>query len=217
MPDSPPTFAETRTAWVAHLGRVARRDRWGLALMAIGNVHAASFLGLQLLHRSGDRAGWHYVLAWGVELAAVLGVLRGIAGRGWSATSPLAGLIARIWGTVLILSLSLASLNVLSGLDHEWFKPVLCTLASFGFMMMAYLIRPAFFAGAVWMSLTGALMVNALDLSYLIHGLSWWIALMTLGGILEGKRRSTARRPAEIRVAVPIRHEGGRPRGTRVR
>ena len=200
-----PTFAEGRAVWVADLERVAARDRWGVALAALGVVHLAFFATCQVMHTSGDRENWHYPALWLAEVATALAVLAAIAGRGWVRSTPLAGVIARVWGTVLILSLSLASMNAISGFDLEWFKPVLCTLATFGFMMMAYLVSAWFFAAAVWMSLTGVLMVNALNFGYVIHGVSWWAALITIGATLEVRRRKmiATRRPIPLRVVVP--------------
>ena len=200
-----PTFAEGKAVWVADLDRVAARDHWGAALAALGCVHLAFFSTCQVMHTSGDRNNWHYPTLWMAEVATALIILGAIAGRGWVRSTPLAGLIARVWGTVLILSLSLASMNAISGFDLEWFKPVLCTLATFGFMMMAYLVSSWFFAAAVWMSLTGILMVNALNLGYVIHGVSWWVALVTIGATLEVRRRSVlaARRPIALRIVVP--------------
>ncbi len=205
QPASVPSFAEARAIWVADLDRVAARDRWGAALAALGCVHLVFFATCQVMHTSGDRSNWHYPTLWLAEVATALAVLAAIAGRGWARSTPLAGLVARVWGTVLILSLSLASMNAISGFDVEWFKPVLCTLATFGFMMMVYLVSAWFFAAAVWMSLTGVLMVNMLNLGYIIHGISWWVALVTIGATLEVRRRSglAARRPIGLRIVVP--------------
>jgi len=209
MSPAVPSLDDVREVWAADFGRVAARDRWGIGLIAVGGVHLGFFLACQAMHDAGDRTGWHYVAMWGLELAAAIITFGAIVGRGWVQSCPLAGLLARIWGTALILSLSLASLNVLSGLDHEWFKPVLCTLASFGFMMMAYVIGPRFYFGAVWMSLTGVLMVRMLDFSYLIHGISWFLALMTIGATLEVRRLQARRRarsePARVPVVVSVR------------
>lgn len=212
MNSSVPSFSEGRAAWVADLDRVAKRDRWGLALAGVGSVHLAFFLLCHAMHIAGDRRGWHYVGLWGAELFAVLAVLRAVAGRGWIRATPLAGVIARVWGTVLILSFNLASLNLLSGLDHEWFKPVLCTLASFGFMMMAYLVSAWFFAAAVQMYFTGLLMVNYLDSSYLIHGLSWWAALVAIGGTMELRRRRAIPSPAPLPIRLTPARNGRRKR-----
>lgn len=195
-----PSFAEGRAAWVADLDRVAARDHWGLALILIGCLHLGVFLGCEVMHASGDRTGWHYIVVWGLELGAMLGILRIVAGRGWFRASPLAGVIARVWGTVLILSFNLASLNSLMGLDHEWFKPVLCTVAAFGFMMMAYLVSSWFFAAAVHMYFTGLIMVHFLDMAYVIHGVSWWALLMVIGTSLHRRRRILNMRPIVVDV-----------------
>ncbi len=211
--DSPvQSFSEGRAAWVEDLDRVAQQNHWGVALLAVGWVHLACFLTCEWMHAVGNRHNWQYVALWGVELATVIAVVRLIAGQGWVRSTPLAGIIARVWGTVLILSFNLASLNTLSGLDHEWFKPVLCTLAAFGFMMMAYLISTWFFAAAVQMYFTGLLMVNYLQFSYLIHGVSWWTALMVIGGTMELRRRRSLRRPEPIaiRVSLPAAPSRGR-------
>jgi hypothetical protein len=192
--------ADWKSAWVADLDRVAARDRWGLALLAVGWVHLTGFLTCQGMYDSGDRREVHYVAAWGLELAAVLFVLRRIAGPGWARSTPLAGLIARVWATFLILSFNVASLNTLSGLDHDWFKPVLATLSTFGFMVMAYLISARFFALAVQMYFTGLLMVRNPGLGYAIYGLSWWAALQVIGGALVARR---ARLTAGTRSSTP--------------
>jgi hypothetical protein len=177
-----------KAAWVADLDRVAARDRWGVALSAIGWVHLGFFLVCQRIHSVGDRTGSHYVALWATELAVVLWIVRRVAGRHWYRSTPLAGLVARVWGTFLILSLNLASMNTMTGLDHEWFKPVLCTLSTFGFATMAYLISLRFFIPAVWMYFTGLLMVMKLDQSYLIYGVSWCGVLQGLAWTLERRR-----------------------------
>ena len=207
-----PSFTDCRAAWVADLDREAQRHRWGLALLAIGWVHLGCFLLCEWMHVTGDRHNWHYVTLWICEFAMVLGVFRLLAGPGWMRSTPLAGILARVWGTVLILSFNLASLNTLSGLDIEWFKPVLCTVAAFGFMMMAYLVSAWFFAAAVQMYFTGLVMVNYLDLAYLIHGVSWWAALMVIGGQMELRRRRASRQaePVPILVSVSVVPFSGR-------
>ena len=73
--------------------------------------------------------------------------------------------------------------------------------------MMAYLVGPRFFVGAVWMSVTGVLMVRTLDYSYLIHGISWFLALGTIGTTLEILRRRKAaenRHPVVFAIAVEV-------------
>jgi hypothetical protein len=177
-----------KSVWVADLDRVAARRRWGLALSAVGWIHLAVFLTCEWMYVHGDRRAIAYVALWGLELAAVVWTLRKIAGRGWTKSTPMAGLVSRVWATFLILSFNLASLNTLTGLDHEWFRPALCTLSTFGFATMAYLINLRFFIPAVQMYCTGLLMVRYPLHSYLIYGLSWWLALQLIGGMLERRR-----------------------------
>src|ERR1044072_4154283 len=88
-------------AWKAALlddfGRVAARDRWGLALMAVGWVHLAFFLVCQVLLSRNDPHDVHFVGLWILEIAAVVGTVRLIAGRGWYRASPLGGIVVRVW------------------------------------------------------------------------------------------------------------------------
>ncbi|MBX6314514.1 MAG: hypothetical protein IRY99_16610 [Isosphaeraceae bacterium] len=202
-----------KAAWVEDLDRVAARDRWGLALMAIGWVHLAFFLGCQWLQAHGDHAGWKYLAIWILEVLTILGAVRRIAGRGWYRTSPLAGLIARVWGTFLILSFNAVSLNSLYGLDRIWFKSVLATLSAFGFMMMAYLVSLRFFWLAVQMYFTGLLVYKFPALDYLIYGLSWCMALQAMGLIVHRRRA----RVLGLRAWSPTTEESpGRERPQRV-
>jgi hypothetical protein len=187
---------------VAELTEVALRDRWGQALMAIGWIHLASFATCQAFYSAGNRREWISPAIWALEFALVLLAMRMIAGRGWVRTTPLAGLIARVWATFLILSFNLASLNSLSGWDHDWFKPPLATLSSFGFMVMAYLLGARFFILAVVMYFTGLLMIHNLPWCYLIYGVSWWGVLHVIGGVLEWKRVRAQAPVAELECAM---------------
>jgi hypothetical protein len=175
-------------ALVADLDRVAQRDRWGLALVAIGWVHLAYSLVYQAFYvPDASRAGYFIVL-WLSEVAAVLLTMRWLAGRGWISSTPLAGIIARVWATFLILSFSIATLNGLTGWGIDWFKLAWCTLGSFGFATMAWLVSLWFLVPAFQMYFTGLLMVTHPGLAYLIHGLSWWVALQGIGLVLHLRR-----------------------------
>lgn len=194
MADDPQSTSAPSTwkaAWAADLARVASRDRWGLALMTVGWIHLTCFLGCQAMFCAGDLTSWHYVAAWGLELGLALGVLRLLNGPGWHRSTPMAGLLVRVWGTFLILSLNLASMNALTGLDHDWFKPVWATLSTFGFATTAYLLSPWFFVPAVQMYFTGLLMALNPRWNYAIYGASWCLTLQGLGLILEHRRAAS--------------------------
>lgn len=180
-----------RSALAADLGSLARRGRWGLALMAVGWVHLAFFLACQHFH---DPKVWddkRHLALWALELATALGIFRARIGRGWFRASPGVGLVVRIWATFLILSFNVAVMNSLTGWSMDWFKPVWATLSTFGFATMAWLFGARFLLPAVQMSFTGLLMIRFPAWNYLIYGVSWWAALQGIG--LSIHRRNTGR------------------------
>lgn len=189
-PESVPIVPEHgwKVLLTADLCRQAVRRPWGPALMAVGWVHLAFFLTCQTSYTAGVRAEWVSVLLWASEVAAVLGVMRLVAGRGWAYESPAVALILRVWVTFLILSFNVASLNTLMGWGLDWFKPAWCTLGSFGFATMAWLFGTRLLVPAFQMYFTGLLIVRFPQWAYLIHGLSWWATLQALGWDLSRRR-----------------------------
>ena len=212
--DRNPGLPAWKAALLAEAGRVAERDRWGLASMGVGWVHLSCFVGLQAIHARGDRTQWHYVLAWGAELAANMLVLRHVAGRGWSRSGELASVLTRIWGTFLILSFNVAALNSVMGLSVEWCQPAWASLSTFGFAATAYLTTPWFFVSAVQMYFTGLLMATNPEHVYLIYGISWCATLQGIGLVLERKRVRDAYAALRPRPSG-LFGIGGRPPGTR--
>ena len=111
-----------------------------------------------------------------IEFVVVVVLLRRIVtSNGKHKAPPLVGLLARVWITFIILGLSVASLNRLTGMPPEWFKPVWCTLSTFGFAMLAWISSLWFLVTAVQMSLTGMLIARWTPDSYLFYGISWWL------------------------------------------
>lgn len=166
----------------------AIRRPWGPALMVVGVVHLGFFLVCQTFYTAGIRFPAVSPSLWAAELFAVLAALRKVAGRGWAHESPAVGLILRVWITFLILSFSAASLNSLTGLSHDWFKIVWCTLSSFGFATMAWLFGLRFLVPAFQMYFTALLIVRFPQWAYLIHGVSWCVALQYVGLDLARRR-----------------------------
>jgi hypothetical protein len=193
-----------KAALVDDFARVAARDRWGPALMAVGWVHLGFFLVNQLLFWRHDPHDSHFVTLWILEVAATVGCFRLVAGRGWYRSTPMAGIVVRVWATFLILCFSVATLNSLSGPAADWFKLPWCTLSSFGFATMAWLLSSWFLVFAFQMYFTGLLMAFHPDSSYLIHGLSWWLALQAIGVALE-RRRARSGRPSAATGPTPPR------------
>ncbi len=190
--DSAPRSPSGLAAEVAELGRVAVRDRWGLALVAVGWFHLAVFLVCQILFWKGDRSPAHFLPLWAVDLAAAVLILkRSLGSRSGHQARGLLAVVARVWVTYFILCFTSVSVNKLTGMDHEWFKISWASLATFGFAMMAWLFHLGFLIPAVQMSLTGLLIARFPSEAYWIFGLSWCLALNGLGLILERCPRPT--------------------------
>jgi hypothetical protein len=171
------------------LRRAALDQRWGLGLMAIGWVHLATFLTCHVMYQAGDHAPPRYLVAWLLEFLVVVGLLRRmVTGGGRHRPPPLTAILARVWITFLILGFSSASLNNLTGMPPEWFKPTWGTLSTFGFAMMAWLASLWFLVPAVQMALTAMLMARWTPHAYLYYGLSWWLALHLIALALERAR-----------------------------
>lgn len=193
---------------VAELYAVALRDHWGIALILVGWVHFGIFLICQYLYGTGDRAEGHFLPLWGLDLTlSVLIARRFLVGTDRGPIPSLFLLTSRVWVTFLILTFSTASLNALVGFETDWFKAVWSTLSTFGFAMMAWIFHLKFLVPAVQMSLTALLIARFPNIAYLLYGLSWCLALNSVGVSLERRRfRATApRRPRRERAASALR------------
>ncbi len=197
-------------AEVAELRRLALRDRWGRALVAVGWFHLAVFLVCQVLFWDGDRSPAHFLPLWGLDLAsAVLIMRRALGSRASRPALGLLGVAVRVWVTYFILCFTAVSLNKLTGMQSEWFKISWASLATFGFATMAWIFHLGFLIPAVQMSLTGLLIARFPSEAYWIFGVSWCLALNGLGWTLERRRgpsraddEDTNQRPATLgRVA----------------
>jgi hypothetical protein len=193
MPETPKGPTSGLAADIADLYAVALRDRWGLALVSVGWVHLAIFLVCQWLYGRGDRAEAHFLPLWGLDLAGGVMIFRKfLSNRPGGPIPSLFLLVARIWVTFLILAFSAASLNSLIGFQTDWFKAMWATLSTFGFATMAWIFHLKFLIPAVQMSLTALLIARFPGYAYGIYGISWCLALNTVGCTLE-KRRVLAR------------------------
>lgn len=179
----------------ADLRWLSVRRPWGPALMAVGWVHLVFFLGCQAYYSAGVSNRLGLLAIWSFEVFCVLAAMRKVAGRHWIRESPTVGLIVRVWITFLILSFNVGMLNTLMGWPPDWFKPVWCTLASFGFAMMSWLFGLRYLIPAFQMYFTSLLMLRFPEWKYLIHGVSWWAALQWVGwDVAQRARRISASR-----------------------
>lgn len=187
-----PVAPGTGRGWKESLLAEARasfgRGRFPHALMAVGWVHLGFFLASQAIWHPKVQSDPRHPLLWLLEFVAVFATMRLVAGKGWLYQSPAVALVTRMWGTLLILSFNLATLNALTGWDMDWFKPVWGTLSTFVFATLAWLFDLRFLFLAVQMYFTGLLMVQFPQWNYLIYGVSWCAALQAVGiGLLRGK------------------------------
>jgi hypothetical protein len=159
--------------------------RWSRAIAAVAWVHLVCFLLCQALSDPTRQRDPRLLIVWLGELAAVLGVLRVVSGPGWIRSSPAIGVVARLWGTFLILSFNLVMLNALLGWESRWYKPAWGTLSTFFLASLAWLFSPRLFIPAVQMYFTALLMIAFKGQENLIYGVSWWMALL---GIARGIR-----------------------------
>ncbi len=196
-----------KAVWLAEIRRVAVAHRWPWAIAALGWLHLAFFLMCQSLvwFLPEPRPLWPFPVLWFVEVGAVVGTMCRICGRRWAGGSPIGLVVVRVWATYLILAFGLSTLNSFSGWEHSWYKPVWGTLGTFGFATMAWLFNPWFLVPAVQMYFTSLLMVRFPDLNFLIHGLSWWVALNGIGLILARRLARADEEPSPVLVVqVPV-------------
>ena len=197
-PEASREFPSGLASDVAQLYSVALSDRWGLALIGVGWAHVVIFLICQFLYGRGDRAEGHFLPLWGLDLIVTFLILRrSLVGPSRAPIPTLLPLIARTWITFLILTFSAAMLNKLVGFETDWFKALWATLSTFGFAMMAWIFHLKFLVPAVQMSLTAMLIARYPGFAYGIYGVSWCLALNTVGISLERRRLGfLASRPA---------------------
>jgi hypothetical protein len=187
-----------RTSLVSDLSRATTEGRWSTALMGVAWIHLFCFLGCQAVYDPAIITDFRHPLFWIAELAGVLALLRVVLGRGWMRSSQAVNLVVKLWISFLIVAFNAVSLNSFTGFELSWYKPVWATLSTFLFATLAWLFTPLFFIPAVQMWLTGLLMVSFPTWSYLIYGVSWWLALMAIAAWLRQQERSSTP-PADIK------------------
>src|SRR5262245_43279922 len=181
------------------LARLAGDRRWGLSLLLVGWLHLVAFalcyfltVGLDYHEPAG------YLAVWAGELSAAGLIFRRCGGpRPSGPAPPLARLVARVWGAYFVLAFNLCALNGLRG--HRMFElfPAMASLASFGFLVMAFVVSRRFFGAVLVMFAAGLLMAADLRHAYLVFALAWWLVLQGVGLALRASRRpSSATRPS---------------------
>ncbi|RUL88840.1 hypothetical protein [Tautonia sociabilis] len=167
--------------------RVALRDRWERPLLAIGWLHLLAFA----VHQGAAmalNASWPHLILWPAEVAADVMLLRLMLGPSWWRSTPLAGVLARVWITFLILSFNAVTLNAMTGLGLRWYFLVWAGLASFGFATTAWLCGVGFLIPAFVMYFSSLAMVRWIEWSFLLQGITWWLVLQGIALWLVRRR-----------------------------
>jgi hypothetical protein len=193
-----PHLRAWRASPVSDLTCGPTKARLSTALMGVAWIHLFCFLGCQAVYDPAIITDFRHPLLWIVELVGVLALLTAVLGRGWMRSSPAVNLVAKLWISFLIVAFNAVSLNSFTGFELSWYKPVWATLSTFLFATLAWLFTPLFFIPTVQMWLTGLLMVSLPTWSYLIYGVSWWLALMGIAAKLRQRERNSPP-PADIK------------------
>ncbi len=181
------------------LARLARRRNWGLSLLLIGWLHLLAFslcYCLTIVCEYHGSAG--YLSIWIAELLGVASIFRACGGRPAGEMPPLGRLIARVWVAYFLLAFNLGTMNTLRG--HEMFElfPAMASLASFAFLVMAFVVDRRFFLAVPVLFASGLLMAAYLPHAYLVFALAWWAVLNGIGvALLSAREETIADRIAE--------------------
>ena len=186
----------------------ARGVRLGVSLFWIAWLHLLIFAVCEFLFWRGDRAATHFLPLWMLDAGGALLLVRQrlaalVALRSGLTTK----LLLRVWLTFVILCLTSASLNSLTGFEIDWFKISWAMLGTFGFAVLAWIFHLAFLVPAVQMSITALLIAAHPDHAYAIFGVSWFLTLQGLTVLLENHRLPLRAFERSIgRDRVVIRH-----------
>jgi hypothetical protein len=167
----------------ARLLTLALRRNWGLSLILVGWLHLLAFSFCYYLTVGQD---YHdapaYLLVWAGEMLGAWGIFRACGGpRSGDAPLPLELFIRRVWAAYFVLAFNLGSLNTLRGHAMFEFFPAIAPLASFAFLMMAFVISQHFFGAVLVMFAAGLLMAASLVHAYLTFAVAWWLVLNVTG------------------------------------
>jgi hypothetical protein len=164
-------------------------SRWALYTFLAWEHLAACTASYWLAEVAGVRSPWPFGLLWVVQLAVALGAVTLARARTRADKSPLQRHVARTWTIFLLLCWNVALLNVLAGQPVFVFLPVLATLSSFAFLVLASFLSLRFVAAALVLCVTGGLIARFPAYGFLLYGAGWLVVLQGLGVVFYRKRR----------------------------
>lgn len=188
-----PSHPDWKAWFASDLRETVVRDGWCAALWAIAAIHLIAFGITQVLYDPKRDSDPRLLLLWVAELAICWCAFRVITGRWGYSAKTAAGVVMRVWVTFFILVFNSILMNVQSGWAIHWYRLAWPTLSTFGFATLAWLISYRFLIPAVWMWLTGLLIVRFPHSSYAIYGVSWSVCLAALAISIDRATRVPAR------------------------
>ncbi len=197
MTDCKPANNKLTTAWFelrSDLIQIGLTQKWPETLGWIGFAHLIASLSCHICYKYVTIDPLPYLFIWSTQLTTNLWIIRKLIGRGWTKSSPLIGILARIWATFLIISFSATSYSEISAdqANHfNWFKPVWASLSCFAWAVTAWIVNPWFVLAAVWTWAMGWAMIFWIEEAYLIYGIGWALLLWIISAILMRKRHKT--------------------------
>jgi hypothetical protein len=138
---------------------------------------------LQFPHR------WAYGVLWLAQILIAAATIKLIRGKPKIEESPYKPIVNRLWMIFLLLCCNVAGLNVLAGLPVFTFLPVLATLSSFAFLVLACFLSRSFLWAALVTFISGIFMARFPEIGFLIYGGSWLLILQALGIIFLLRRK----------------------------
>jgi hypothetical protein len=181
-------YAQLHRDMVEQLERIVAAENHWLIYTLLGWEHLATCLlshyfveGLHLQYPQR----WPYLVLWCAQLLVTVATVRLVRGRPRLAASPLQPLINRVWAIFFFLACDVVVLNVTADLPVFTFLPVLGTLSSFAFLVLAALVSGRFLAAALVMFASGILIAHFPHYGFLIYGGGWLLVLQSLGVVFR--------------------------------
>ena len=191
-PDLRARYAALHREMVEQAERAAAVERHWLLYTLLGWEHALTCaMSYYLVEVAPLQAPyqWVYAALWLGQLAVALVTIRLVRGRPAIKESPLRQIINRVGGIFLLLCCNVAMLNATAGLPVFVFLPVLATLSSFAFLVLACIVSRRFVLCALGMFAAGALMARFPAYGFLIYGGAWLAVLQTIALVLWRRRK----------------------------
>ncbi len=168
---------------------VSARGQWAVFFILGWEHLAACGASYYLKEVLGVQSPWPFAALWLLQVGVAVAVVQLGRRLAPAKRSPLQLQVDRTWTVFLLLCWNVAILNELAGQPVFVFLPVLATLSSFAFLVLACLVSWRFVAAALALCVTGGLIARFPAYGFLIYGGGWLVVLQALGVVYFRKRK----------------------------